>query len=110
MPSQSPDAVTHIVVGKAHVRSSTRDDGGRYEPGDPIDPTEAELRSFPHRFVEVDADGRVVEDDDAEPEELSPEEQAVRTYRQRHLDVDEPDPDSDTEDAAESDDTADLEA
>lgn len=64
---------THEVIGKHHVRSSSQNDDDdvdageagwtRFEPGDEITPTEAELNAFPERFRELrsSSDESVVE-------------------------------------------------
>lgn len=54
---------THEVVRKTHWRSSSQNDSEdveagmsgmtKFEPGDLIEPTEAELRAFPDRFREL---------------------------------------------------------
>lgn len=67
---------THRVVGKEHRRSaahsavdSDASDGPAvtYEPGDPITPTDAELRSMPFRFEPIEQESA------DEPESEAPE-------------------------------------
>jgi len=84
--NSATDPATHVVVGKEHVRCPTTiksDEMEVFEVGDPITPTDAELRAFSDRLVTVDSAGRVIEDNtkDTEADELTPEEQAAHTYR-----------------------------
>lgn len=64
---------THVVVGKAHIRSGNHptEDTSQpkvvYEAGDEITPTERELESFPYRFAAI-ADDDPDEEPDADEE------------------------------------------
>lgn len=54
--------MAYRVRGKVHRRIDSDGRQVEYQPGDPIDPTPAELAAFPDRFAEVDnAADRAVE-------------------------------------------------
>lgn len=80
------DSHTHVVVEAAHYQQ-----GERYEPGEPITPTERELERFPFRFEERD-------DGDAETET---ETEEAETQTAPDADAEE-DPDSESDAESES--------
>jgi len=58
---------THRVVGKTHLRTNEGDGPFvRYEPGDPITPTEGELESVGDRFRPIAKSGGSSTDENAE--------------------------------------------